>query len=242
VATRLVGGDSSDPAIAVSAEALGDLVSFTITATNPGADPARDVTVSVTRPGAVAASALSTAAGDCAATGCALGTLAPGALRRMTLLARAKAPGGLTAGARIAASTFDSNLGNNSATATGVATRNRVAHRDLTPPRVRLRLPARRIREVRRRVKLAVRTSEAASVVVRTKWVVGGRARTFARTRTVRLRRKGTKIVRLVVTPAGRRYAHRKHVRRLELAVTARARDRSGNKRTKRLTKTLRRR
>src|SRR5262249_36591738 len=153
-----------DPAIAISAEGLGDLVTFTITATNPGADPARSVTVSVTRPGAVAASALSTAGGGCTATACTLGTLPAGAVRGMPLLARAKPPGRLTASARIASATFDSNPANNAASAAGVATRNRVAHRDVTAPRVRLRLPARRIRELRRGVPLTVTASEAAVV------------------------------------------------------------------------------
>ncbi len=126
-----IGGDSSDPALAMTAEALGDLVTFTITATNPGADPAQDVNVTVAPPGDVAATALATAGGGCAGTACALGTLARrGDARRVTLLARAKAPGPLTASAQVTGATFDSNPGNNSASATG--TRDRQPRR---PPR-----------------------------------------------------------------------------------------------------------
>jgi uncharacterized delta-60 repeat protein/uncharacterized repeat protein (TIGR01451 family) len=241
VLTKLTGGDSSDPALAMTAESLGDLVTFTVTATNPGADPANDVNVTVAPPGDVAATALATASGACAGTTCALGTLAPGATRRVTLLARAKAPGPLAASAQVAGSTFDSNPGNNSAGATGVATANRVVRRDRTKPRLSLRLPARRIRQVRKRVKLVVRTSEAASVVVRTRATLSGKTVTFAKTRTVRLGKKGTKTVRLTLTTAGRKAVKRKKLRRLSLSVKARARDAAGNKRTKTLRKTLRR-
>ena len=52
VLTKLTGGDASDPALAMTAEALGDLVTFTVTATNPGADAAQDVSVTVAPPGA----------------------------------------------------------------------------------------------------------------------------------------------------------------------------------------------
>ena len=241
VLTKLEGGDSSDPALAMTAEALGDLVTFTITATNPGADPAHDVNVAVAPPGDVAATALATAGGGCAGTACALGTLPPGATRRVTLLARAKAPGPLLASAQLTGTTFDANPGNNSASATGVATANRVVRPDRTKPRLGLRLRARRIRQVRRGVRLVVKTSEAASVVVRTRAVIGGKTVTFAKTRTVSLRRKGSKTVRLALTDAGRKAVKRKRTRRLSVSVKARARDRAGNKRTRTLSKTLRR-
>jgi uncharacterized delta-60 repeat protein/uncharacterized repeat protein (TIGR01451 family) len=241
VLTRLTGGDSSDPALAMTAGSLGDLVTFTITATNPGADPAQDVKVMVAPPGDVAATALATAGNVCSGTTCSLGTLAPGITRRMTLLARSRAPGPLTAAAQVATATFDSDTGNNHAGATGVASRNRVVRRDRAKPKLALRLPARRIRQVRRRVKLVVRTNEAASVVVRTRWTAKGRTRTFAKTRTVTLRRKGAKTVRLALTRAGRQAVKRKKTRRLALSVKARARDKAGNKRTRTLRKTLRR-
>src|SRR5215207_887466 len=241
VLTKLTGGDSSDPALAMTADSLGDLVTFTVTATNPGADPARDVTVAVTPPGAARATALGTAGGACSGASCSLGTLAPGATRRITLLARSRAPGPLTASAHVSAATFDSNLDNNSAGATGTATRNRVVRRDRTRPKLALRLPAKQIRQVRKRVKLVVRTSEAASVVVRTRAPVAGKSRTFARTRTVKLRKKGAKTVRIALTKAGRKAVKRKRTRRLKLSVTAVARDDAGNRRTRTLRKTLRR-
>ena len=177
----------------------------------------------------------------CTGTSCALGTLPPGVTRRITLFARAQAPGPLTASATISGATFDADPGNNSASATGTATANRVVARDRTKPKLALRLRARRIRHVRKRVKLVVRTSEAASVVVRTRWIAGGKTRTFARTRTVRLRAKGAKTVRLRLTTAGRKFVKRKRVRRLNISVKARARDGAGNKRTRTLRKTLRR-
>ena len=242
VLTRLTGGDASDPALAMTAEALGDLVTFTVTASNPGADAAHDVNVTVAPPGAVAATALATAGGVCAGASCVLGTLPPGVTRRMTLLARATAPGPLTASAQVSGTTFDSNPGNNSASATGTATANRVVRRDRTKPKLALRLRARRIRHVRKRVKLVVRTSEAATVVVRTRATLAQKTRTFARTRTVRLRKQGAKTVRLTLTRAGRKAVkQRKRVRRLNLTVKARARDAAGNKRTRTLRKTLRR-
>ena len=168
--------------------------------------------------------------------------MAPGATRRMTLLARARAPGPLTAGAQVGGTTFDTNPGNNSASATGNATANRVVRRDRTKPKLALRLPARRIRHVRKRVKLVVRTSEAASVVVRTRATFSKKTRTFAKTRTVKLRKKGAKTVRLTLTRAGRKAVkQRKRVRRLDVTIKARARDKAGNKRTRTLRKTLRR-
>jgi uncharacterized delta-60 repeat protein/uncharacterized repeat protein (TIGR01451 family) len=241
VLAALTGGDSSDPALAMTAGSLGDLVSFTITATNPGSDPAQDVKVTVAPPGGVAATALTTAGGVCAGSSCSLGTVPPGVTRRMTLLARAQRPGPLSASARLTGATFDVNLGNNSASATGMATANRVVRRDRTKPRLGLRLRARRIRQVRKRVRLVVRTSEAASVVVRTRWTANGKTRTFAKTRTVKLGKKGAKTVRLTLTRAGRKAVKRKRTRRLALSVKARARDRAGNKRTATLRKTLRR-
>jgi uncharacterized delta-60 repeat protein/uncharacterized repeat protein (TIGR01451 family) len=241
VATRVAGGDSSDPALAMTAEALGDLVTFTVTATNRGADPAQGVRVTVSPPGNVAALALTTASSACAGSVCDLGTLPPGSLRRVTVLARAKAPGNLSASATISSATFDADAGNNRAGATGTATRNRVVRRDRTKPRVRLRLRARTIEQVRRRVPIAIRTSEAASVVVRTKWVADSTARAFARTRTVKLRRKGTKRVALALTRAGKAAVKRNQTRSLTLKFTVKARDKAGNKRVKSFTRTLRR-
>ena len=240
VLTRLVGGDSSDPALAMTAESLGDLVSFTLTATNPGADAARDVSVSVTPPGGAAATALATSGAACAAMVCSLGTLPAGATKRMTLLARAKRPGSLSASARIAGTTFDSNAGNNAAAAAAAATRNR-GGRDRIRPRVVMTLEARRIRDVRKRVKLTVRTSEAATVAVWSRYRKGGKLEKLTRNRTVTLRKAGTRTVRMALTKAARKLVRRKKTRRLALVVKARARDKAGNARTRTLRTTLRR-
>jgi uncharacterized delta-60 repeat protein/uncharacterized repeat protein (TIGR01451 family) len=240
VLTRLIGGDSSDPALAMTAESLGDLVSFTLTATNPGADPAQNVSVTVTPPGGVRAAALATASGACSRTVCQLGTLPAGATRRMTLFARARRPGALSASARITGATFDANPGNNSASATGRAGRNR-GRRDRIAPRVVMTLKAKRVRQVRKRVKVAVRTSEAATVVVWSRYRKGGKTRTLTRSRTVKLRKAGTKTVKLKLKKAARKVVGRKKTRRLKLRVHARARDRAGNSRTKTLRRTLRR-
>jgi uncharacterized delta-60 repeat protein len=240
VLTRLVGGDSSDPALAMTAESLGDFVSFTLTATNPGADAARDVSVSVAPPAGAAATALATAGGACAGMVCSLGTLPAGATKRMTLFARAKRPGALSASARIAGATFDSDAGNNAAGATATATRNR-GRRDRIRPRVVMTLKAKRIRDVRKRVKLAVRTSEAATVVVWASHRKRGRSEKLTSNRTVKLRKAGTKSVRLALTKTARKLVKRKKTRRLALVVTARARDKAGNARTRTLRATLRR-
>lgn len=238
--TRLVGGDSSDPALAMTAGSVGELVSFTLTATNPGADPATGVAVTVAPPGAVRAAALTMAGGACSGTTCSVGTLAPGAIRRMTLLARARRRGPLTASARIAGATFDSNTGNNTASATGTAGANR-ARRDRIRPSVALRLKAKRIGQLRKRVRLVVRTSEAARVRVRMRAKARGKTRKLARTRTVKLRRSGAKTVRLKLSKAGRRAVKRKRIRRMKVTVKARAFDTAGNARSKTLRRTLRR-
>ena len=103
------------------------------------------------------------------------------------------------------------------------------------------RLRAKRIRQVRKRVKLVVKTSEAATVVVRTRATVAGKQRTLARTRIFKLRKKGAKAVRLGLTKAGRQAVKRKKTRRMKVTVNARAFDKAGNKRTKTLRRTLRR-
>jgi hypothetical protein len=64
---------------------------------------------------------------------------------------------------------------------------------------------------------------------------------TFAKTRTLTLRRKGEKTVRIALTQAGKQAVKRKRTRRLSVSVKARARDKAGNKRTRTLSKTLRR-
>ncbi len=243
--TRLAGGDSSNPALSMTAKNLGTLVTFTISASNPGADPARDVNVSVARPPGLAASALSKAGGPCTRTACSLGTLAPGTTTRMTLLARARRLGPLTARATLTTATFDADPANNAASATGRATRNRLVRRDRTKPTVKLRLKAKRLQQIRKRLKLTVTISEAVSARFTVRTGKGKRARTFVKARRLKFARKGAKPVTLKLTRAGRKAVKRQlkrgQRRRLALTVTARASDKAGNKRTKTLRKTLRR-
>jgi uncharacterized delta-60 repeat protein/uncharacterized repeat protein (TIGR01451 family) len=243
--TRLTGGDSSDPALAMTAKNLGTLVTFTISASNPGADPARDVKVTVAPPPGLAASALSTAAGGCAGGVCSVGTLAPGATARMTLLARAKRLGPLTASASVAGATFDADPGNNTASATGTATPNRVVRRDRTKPAIKLRLRSKRLKQIRRHLTLRVKLSEPGSARFTVRSGTGKRAKAFVSTRRVSFGRKGNKRVTLKLTTAGRKAVKqqlkRKQGRRLTLTIAARATDRAGNKRAATLRRTLRR-
>jgi uncharacterized delta-60 repeat protein len=237
----LTGGDSSDPALTMTADGIGDLVTFTVSATNRGADPARDVRVAVAPPPALAAWALTGPAGVCAGASCALGTVPAGATARVTLLARATGPGALPAGARVTTPTFDADPSNNAASATGTATRNRVVRRDRTKPTIRLRLAAKRLRKARRHLRLRVTTSEVASVrlTARAKGV-----KRLVRPRRVLLTRKGTHRVTLKLTKAGRkavkraRRRERPRRRRLAIVVGAHATDRAGNsgRTTQRLT------
>jgi uncharacterized delta-60 repeat protein/uncharacterized repeat protein (TIGR01451 family) len=246
VASALTGGDTSEPGLAMTADGVGDLVTFTISATNRGADPARDVRVDVTPPPGLAARAITAPGGSCGGTSCALGLLPAGATARVTLLARAKAPGPLPASAVVSTSTFDANPDNNAASFTGTATRNRVVRRDRTKPVLKLRLPAKRLKQVRRFLRLRVTTSEYASVRFT------GRAKkvkTLVRPRRVTLGRKGKHNVGLKLTKAGRKavkQAGRKRKggrkrRKLAVVIRARATDRAGNSSAKLLRKTLRR-
>ena len=246
VLSALTGGDASETGLAMTADGLGDLVTFTISATNRGADPARDVRVDVAPPPGLAARAITMPGGSCGGTSCALGTLPAGATARVTLLARAKAPGPLPASAVVSSSTFDADPGNNAASFTGIARRNRSVRRDHTKPVLKLRLPAKRLRNVRRFLRLRVTTSEAVSVrfTGRTK-----KLKTLVRARRVALAKKGTHKVKLKLTAAGRKAVKqaarkRKATRqrgRLTVVITARATDRAGNSSTARVRKTVRR-
>jgi uncharacterized delta-60 repeat protein/uncharacterized repeat protein (TIGR01451 family) len=244
VLTALTGGDTSEPGLAMTAEGLGDLVTFTISATNRGADPARDVRVDVAPPPGLAAAAITTTgAGSCTGGACALGTLAAGATARVTLLARARRPGPLPASATLGTSTFDADPSNNAASVTGVATRNRVARPDRTKPVVKLRLPLKRLRNVRRLLRLRVTLSERASVRFTAR--AAKRVKRLVRARRVALT-KGRHRVTLRLTSAGRKavkQAKRRGSkrRRLKVVVAAVATDRSGNTSAARVRKTVRR-
>ena len=256
VLTALTGGDTSEPGLAITAEGLGDLVTFTISAANRGADPARDVRVDISPPAGLAAAAITTTApGTCTGGACVLGTVPAGGIARVTLLARASRPGPLPASARLTSSTFDADPSNNAASVTGVARRNRVAHPDRTKPVVKLRLPLKRLRQVRRLLRVRVSTSEPVSIRFTAR--AAKRVKRLVRARRVALRRKGSQRVTLALTKAGRRAvaqatakpkgkrkAKRRKVarrRKLALVIAARATDRAGNHATKTLRKTLRR-
>jgi uncharacterized delta-60 repeat protein/uncharacterized repeat protein (TIGR01451 family) len=229
----LSGGDTSDPALAMTADAVGDLVTFTVSATNRGIDPAAGVRVTVAPPSDVAALALTRPGGaGCDAGTCVLGTIAPGATARVTLLARAKQPGPLPASATVTSATFDADPANNAASVVGTAAANRVVRRDRTKPAIKLRLATKRLRASRRYLRLRVRTSEVASVRLsaRTKGV-----KRLVRARRVQLARKGRHRVTLKLSPAGRkvvrRALRRKRAKRRQLAIVvgAHATDRAGN-------------
>jgi uncharacterized repeat protein (TIGR01451 family) len=245
VLSALTGGDSSETGLTMTADGLGDLVTFTISATNRGADPARDVRVDVGPPPGLAARAITMAGGSCGGTACALGTLPAGATARVTLLARAKTPGPLPASAVVSSSTFDADPANNAASFTGIARRNRAVRRDHTKPVLKLRLPAKRLRNVRRFLRVRVTTSEAANVrfTGRTKKI-----KSLVRARRVALAKKGTHKVTLKLTAAGRKAVKQARKRkakrqrgRLRVVIIAQATDKAGNRSSKTLRKTLRR-
>jgi uncharacterized delta-60 repeat protein/uncharacterized repeat protein (TIGR01451 family) len=246
VLSALTGGDSSDPGLGMTADGLGDLVTFTISATNRGVDPARDVRVDVTPPPGLAARALVGPGGRCGGTTCPLGVVPAGATRRVTLLVRARRPGLLPASARVSTPTFDADPRNNTASVTGTARRNRVVRRDRTKPVLKLRLRVRRLRQVRRRLPLRITVSESASVRL-TARATG--VKRFVRPRRVALGRKGRHRVGLALTPAGRK-AVRQAVRKRKgakarrgfvVVVGAKATDRAGNARSARSRQRLRR-
>jgi uncharacterized delta-60 repeat protein/uncharacterized repeat protein (TIGR01451 family) len=230
---RLIGGDTSDPAVAMTADAIGDLVTFTVSATNRGVDPAAGVRVAIAPPPGVTALALARQSGaPCDGMTCALGTVPAGATARMTLLARAREPGPLPASATVSSATFDADLANNTAGVTGTAGPNRVVRRDRTRPALRLRLGVKRLRASRRFLRLRISTSEVASVRLSAR---AKGAKRLVRPRRVMLGRKGTHRVALKLTTAGRKAVsramrrERPRRRRLALVVGAHATDRSGN-------------
>jgi hypothetical protein len=240
VLERLTGGDAADPAVTMSAEGVGDLITFTITVPNHGPDPVQGVQVAVRPPGAGdAAVALSTPEGECPGTVCTVGAIAPGAIGRVKVLARASRAGTLAASATVSSATYDLDASNNSAGATGATTR--LFSPDRTKPRLGLRIPQKRARQIRRngfRLKYFVSEAAAVSLVVR------NRGKTFARTR-VRVSQKTTRTLKIRLTAAGRQALKqalkRKHPTRLKLRATARARDVWDNSRAKTVRKTLRR-
>jgi hypothetical protein len=196
-------------------------------------------------PGLAEAAITTTGSGSCSGRACTLGTVAPGATARVTLLARARRPGALPASATLSTTTFDADPSNNAAGVTGVATRNRVARPDRTKPVVKLRLAVKRLRKVRRFLPLRVTVSEPASVRFTAR--ASKRVKRLVRARRVALTRKGRHRVTLRLTTAGRKAVKRtrrkggKRRRRLVVVVAARATDRFGNTSTARVRKTVRR-
>jgi hypothetical protein len=139
----------------------------------------------------------------------------------------------------VSSATYDLDASNNSAGATGATTR--LFSPDRAKPRLGLRIPQRRARQIRRQgFRLKYFVGEAASVSL----VVRNRGKRFARTR-VRVSQKTVRTLKIRLTPAGRQALKlalkRKHPKRLKLRATARARDVWDNSSTMTVRKTLRR-
>lgn len=98
---------------------LGGNVTYTITVTNNGPDPAAETTVSDTLPAGVTLVSATTSQGTCSGTttvSCSLGSLASGATATVTLIVETVEGGTLSNTATVSASTADPNTANNSAT------------------------------------------------------------------------------------------------------------------------------
>ncbi len=96
---------------------IGDVVTFTIVATNVGAQTAEGANVTDPLPGGLELDHSSSSQGSCSGTNCSLGELEPGESATVTMTVRATSGGTKTNTASISTATGDPNTGNNSASA-----------------------------------------------------------------------------------------------------------------------------
>jgi len=95
---------------------VGATLTYQLTATNNGPDPAAGVTLQDTPPAGATLISTSASPGSCAGSApvtCSLGTLAPGASARVTIAVRPSQAGAATNTASVAGSPTDPNLANN---------------------------------------------------------------------------------------------------------------------------------
>jgi uncharacterized repeat protein (TIGR01451 family) len=124
-ATASVARGNADTAVAVQASAstvqAGSDVTFTVTASNGGPDPATAVQVTNALPDGLSFVSAQTTAGSCTGAStvtCSIGTLDPGTSDTITIVAHADQPGDATVSSTVASGATDPDPSNNQASAT----------------------------------------------------------------------------------------------------------------------------